>query len=63
MPKAKPQLVDIDYDEHRITTPNGGCLFTIDGKDVWLPQSLIEKHEDEQIVTMPEWLAKERGLI
>lgn len=31
-------------------------------KDVWLPKSQVE-HNDDNTFTMPEWLAKEKGLI
>jgi len=59
----KPQLVDVDYDEFRFTTAKGGSLFVINGKDVWLPAQLIEVDKDELVITMPEWLAKDKELI
>jgi hypothetical protein len=31
-------------------------------KEAWLPKSLVERNEDDTF-TMPEWLAKEKGLI
>lgn len=35
-----------------------------DGKEtVWLPKSQVEWYEDEGTMTMPEWLALEKGLI
>lgn len=35
-----------------------------DGKEtVWLPKSQCEWYEDEKSMTMPEWLAKDKGLI
>ena len=33
------------------------------GETVWLPKSLFEWDETEKIMTMPEWLAMEKGLI
>lgn len=30
---------------------------------VWLPKSQVEWDADEKTMAMPEWLAKERGLI
>ena len=30
---------------------------------VWLPKSQCEWDEGERVMTMPEWLAKEKGLI
>ena len=34
-------------------------------QEVWIPKSQSELHEDENdtIITMPEWLAREKGLI
>jgi hypothetical protein len=34
-------------------------------ESMWLPKSQVEYHKEgnNEIVTMPEWLAKERGLI
>lgn len=35
-----------------------------DGKEtVWLPKSQCEWNEEEKTMTMPEWLAMEKGLI
>lgn len=43
---------------------DGTIDMDLDGKDkiVWLPKSQIEINDDGTI-TMPEWLAKEKGLI
>jgi hypothetical protein len=34
-------------------------------KQVWLPKSMVEHsdHDGADIFTMPEWLAKEKGLL
>lgn len=33
-------------------------------KPVWVPKSQVEVYEDKgTIITMPEWLAKEKGLV
>ncbi len=32
-------------------------------RTVWLPKSQCEWDEDTQVMTMPEWLAKEKELI
>lgn len=57
-------IVDVDYSVIKIDDPKyKGILFKIDGKDVWLPRSLIEVDEDDKTVAMPKWLAQEKGLI
>jgi len=33
------------------------------GKKVWVPKSEVEMSEDESTFTMPEWIAKDKGLI
>lgn len=38
-------------------------LFKINGKDHWLPRSQIEIDRGGKVVTMPEWLAMNHGLI
>lgn len=53
-------LIDI-AGEIRRETDHAILLF--DGnKEVWLPKSQVEDNRDGTIA-MPEWLAKERGLI
>jgi hypothetical protein len=32
-------------------------------KMVWLPKALVEVNADDGTVTMPEWLAVEKGLV
>jgi hypothetical protein len=45
----------------RYETPAAWLLF--DGtKEVWVPKSQVEENDDGTF-TMPEWLAKEKGLI
>lgn len=34
-----------------------------DDKPQWLPKSQHEWDEDDQTVTLPEWIAVERGLV
>lgn len=38
-------------------------LLDLGTEEVWLPLSLIEINQDEEIVTMPVWLCKKKGLI
>lgn len=59
MPKR--ELCDI-AGEVRFETENAYRFF--DGtRLVWLPKSQCEWDKDEKIMTMPEWLAKEKELI
>lgn len=64
---SKDKLVDIEV-EIRAESQKGVQVF--DGQDtVWLPKSQIEierpraGHNAPTIVTMPEWLARDKGLI
>ena len=34
----------------------------VKGESIWLPRKLIEENRDGTL-TMPDWLAKERGLL
>lgn len=54
------KLVDIDA-VLKHETP--ATLLLFDGKkEAWVPKSLVEDNEDGTY-TMPEWLAKDKGLI
>jgi hypothetical protein len=54
------KLTDIAA-EFRYETERAYLIF--DGfKEVWLPKSIAVRNEDDTF-TMPEWLAKEKGLI
>ena len=58
-------LVDIPYDEVRHDT-DFAVLFIMDGEEQWIPKSLIENISDEDgpgEVTIPEWFARQEGLI
>ena len=56
--------VKIDYDEIiRDDDRYAAILFAIDGAEIWLPRSQIDVDEDNQTVTLPEWLAIERELV
>lgn len=62
--RANHDLVDIAGEVHAWTEK--GVKF-FDGKvSVWLPRSQVEVNDDgrrRHTVTMPEWLALEKGLI
>lgn len=40
-----------------------GVLFYDGSVEVWLPRSLVEWHEEDGVMVMPEWLAQEKELI
>ena len=52
----------VDYDSLVYNTPRTVGI-EIDGEKYWLPKSEVELNEHDNQVTMPEWLAKDRGLI
>jgi hypothetical protein len=58
---GRSDLVDV-AGELRRETPKAMLVF--DGtKEVWLPKALVEYDADDHTFAMPEWLAKEKGLI
>lgn len=58
---GKSDLIDI-AGELRRETPKAYLIFDGD-KEVWLPKSLVEHDPGEGTFAMPEWLAKDKGLI
>lgn len=57
----KSDLVDISA-QLRHETVNAYLVY--DGKqEVWLPKSQCEYDDINKVFTMPEWLAKAKGLI
>jgi hypothetical protein len=62
----RSNLIDVELNLHAETEKAVAVSDTGDSKDVvWLPKSQIELdvHKDTITVTMPEWLAKDKGLI
>lgn len=59
-----PELIDIAC-KVMVETPKAWRLDCGDKEPVWIPKSQAELYEDTAgaIVTMPHWLAKEKGLI
>lgn len=54
--------VTVDYDDMKTETAKA-YLFQIDGSNIWLPKSqVIDLDLQQQYVTIPEWLASEKGL-
>jgi hypothetical protein len=57
-------LVDIEAELRRTTPGENGAFLLFDGtKEVWVPKSLVEHDPRDGTFAMPEWLAKDKGLI
>lgn len=62
MPEGKSNLVDIDATVYMETEK--AILIDHRGEErTWLPKSQVEVDTEGKKVTMPEWLALEKGLI
>lgn len=58
---GRSNLVDIAGELRRETDK---AFLVFDGaQEVWLPKSQVEHDEAEGTFAMPDWLAKEKGLI
>lgn len=58
---GRSDLIDIAAELCRET---GKAFLMFDGdREVWLPKSLVEYDPDGGTFAMPEWLAKDKGLI
>lgn len=58
---GESNLIDIAGEIHRETEK---AFHFFDGdKEVWLPKSQVEWDEHAKTMAMPEWLAKDKGLI
>jgi hypothetical protein len=55
---SERRKVTLEATEIRET--DAAWLLEIDGEEIWLPKSQVEW--DGEYVTLPEWLAEERGL-
>lgn len=56
------RLVDLEAECHYET--NSARLFDFGGPEkVWLPKAQHEWDEADKTVTLPEWLAVEKGLV
>lgn len=59
---GRKELVDVEVDGVKYETEKA-WLLVVDKTEMWVPKSLCEKSDDGLTFTMPEWLAKEKGLI
>lgn len=58
------RVVDLDYDEIVYDDERKlAILFKIEGKEQWVPRSLLEVDKDAKTVTVPEWWAVRNGLV
>lgn len=61
MTSGKSDLIDIAAEIKRETEK---AYYIDDGANqLWLPKSQCEWNQDDGTFTMPEWLAKDKGLI
>lgn len=58
----KSDLVDVSDIEFRLETEKAWMVLTSKGKEVWIPKSQCERNDDGSL-TMPEWMATEKGLV
>ncbi len=57
------ERVELEYEHIRQRT-GAAILVTIEDVDVWLPREFIEDwDEEDRTLTVPEWLAIDRGLV
>jgi len=64
----KSDLVDLEVHIERDEPIDKAVLVKLDGKKFWLPRSQIEieyagQDERSATVTLPEWLAIEKGMV
>lgn len=54
--------ITFDYDEIK-TERASAILFLVNDLEIWIPKSqIIDHNEDEKQVTIPQWLAEQKGL-
>lgn len=55
---------DLDYDIDGIEreTEKAVCV-VIGGEEMWFPKSLCKIGQAEDVITIPEWMAKKQGLV
>ena len=60
--QKREKLVDIEGAELLHETDKA-WLLGINGEEVWLPKSLVEYDVQDNVVTLPERVAMDKGLI
>lgn len=61
MMRRKDDPITFDVDE-LVRETDRAWLLRIDGDEVWIAKSIGELDERSSEVTIPEWLAEEKGL-
>lgn len=60
---SEDSVVEIPYDEH-VHETDKACLFAIGDEEVWIPKSQIQDwFPSDNVFSIPEWLAIEKGLV
>lgn len=62
MNSGASDIIDIAA-ELKVETEKAFLIDGGDGKPVWVPKSQVEYNTEDKTFAMPEWLAKEKGLI
>ena len=63
MPKKGAEIVDIAGELVPPGQTEKAYRFFDGARTVWLPKQFCEWDENDKVMTMPEWLAKEKELI
>lgn len=66
--KERDEPVEIEYEEIVATTDSAICFkvptYQEESVEMWIPKSqLIEHDEDGHTFEVPEWLARDRGMV
>lgn len=59
---AKKIIIDLDP-VHFIHSTEKAWLLEYDGKEFWVPKSQVEYDREEEVLSIPEWLAIENELV
>ena len=62
---AVQEGVDCDdyHYEELICQTEKAWLFLIEEKEHWLPKSQCKIDEEDKVISIPDWLAEEKGLV
>lgn len=58
----RDEPIEVEYIREIHDTGNA-VLFDIEGEEIWIPSKLLIAHDsDNTMITIPLWLAEEKGL-
>jgi hypothetical protein len=60
---GRNKLVDVECEPTGVDTDFAIQVLADDGQKYWLPKSEVQVNADDGTVTMPEWLAEDKGLV